>query len=74
MAKGDRECIGCVGAFKLDARQEPLDHRLDLMLVGMPGTNDGFLDGRARVLGHLDPEPRGREQRDAAGQAELERG
>ena len=71
---GAGERVGGVGLFHPGGGQQPAHHRLHLLLVGVAGTDHGFLDVVGRVFGDLEPGLRGGQQRDGAGMAELERG
>ena len=70
---GDSERVGGVGAGDLHARQQPLDHGMDLRLLGAAGPDHRLLDQPGGIFADADPRLRGGEQDDAARLAELQR-
>ena len=61
-----------VGALDQAAREEAANHHLHLVLLGVAGADHGLLHRLGAVLGDRNAEQRRRQQRDAAGIAELE--
>ena len=73
MAHRDGQRIGGIGRIGGAARQQHADHGADLALVGMAGSDQGFLDDVGRVFGDRDAGLGRRQHDDAARLAELER-
>jgi len=44
--------VGCIGLLDRAAGQQPPDHHLHLLLLGVTGADDRFLDQVGRVFGH----------------------
>jgi hypothetical protein len=57
---GDGERVGRVGARYLHAGKQPLDHGMDLRLLGAADPDHRLLDQPRRIFADLDAAPRGR--------------
>jgi hypothetical protein len=73
VGNGNGKRIGFIGAFERRFRQEERDHRLDLLLFGVAGADDRFLDQVRRIFGNAQAEPRRSEKDGAARLPELQR-
>ena len=71
---GNGECVGRVGAGDGDAGQQPLDHGVDLNLVGIADADHGLLDEARGIFADGQAGTGGGGEHDTAGLAELQRG
>lgn len=76
MGVGDRhgQRIGGIGANRGDARQQNLEHGLDLCLLRSAGADDGLLHQRRRIFRDSQPGTGKSQQADAPRLPQLERG
>ncbi len=72
MGDRDSERVRRIGTGNAGARQQPLDHGMDLVLVGAAGADHRFLDEPRRIFSDFEPGRRRCEQDHAACLAELE--
>ena len=73
VGNGDGQRVGRVGTGDLDAGKQPLDHRVDLDLLGIAVADHRFLDQPSGIFADVEPAARRAQQGDPAGLAELER-
>ena len=70
---GDGEGVGGIGAGDLRARQQALDHGVDLRFFGAASADDGLLDQSRGIFADRDSSASGRGENDAACLAEFQR-
>ena len=68
----DREGISGIGTGDCRAREQALNHGMDLNLLGRTDSDHGLLDQGGRIFAYVDPCARRYHQGNAAGLAELE--
>jgi hypothetical protein len=72
MGYGDGQGVGGVWAGDRSAGKQPLDHGVDLRLVGIADAHDRFLDQAGGIFAYLYSRAGGDHENNAAGLAELE--
>lgn len=74
VGEGDRKRVGGIVGGEHGLGHEHRHHQPDLLLLRVPGSDDGLLDGVRGVFGDRQPGPGGDQQRHPAGLPELQRG